>query len=585
MQWFNDLSFKWKLALPVTMISMIMVVIALLGYFIVGQLGGKTREITHQYLPSVNYLLQADRDLYQAMVAERSIIFVDVASADFSRLEKQHDENIAQARMRVNNYSEIAVSAQAKKALRRFDRLFMKWQAISNEIVAQRRDNGRHGRRAAIDYSFGKGAERFQDMRAVISELTEMTLQASNQSVALAEEIVDTSRRQMLAALSIGLLLCVLVAVMFPRVITYTLLCILTRIEDIADGEGDLTARIDVTSKDELGKVAMAFNRFIAKLQNVVEDLRGKTLEVEQAHKELEASHNQALQSEKLASVGQLAAGIAHEINTPIQFVGDNTRFLQEAFEDMTDLIALYKDQCTALLDGKNERESAEKAREKSEEIDIEYLIGEAPNAISQSLEGIERVSQIVRSMKDFSHPGSNQKEIIDINQAIESTMIVCRNEWKYDAELITDFDPTLTTVPCYAGELNQVLLNIIVNAAHAIRDSRGDSDILGTINITTRQHNDCAEIRIMDNGAGMPEEVRKRIFEPFYTTKGVGKGSGQGLAIAYSVIVDKHHGTIDVDSEPGKGTTFTIRLSMNINADACNVTDSVVEKKVVGEN
>ena len=317
------------------------------------------------------------------------------------------------------------------------------------------------------------------------------------------------------------------------------------------------------------------------------QDLRAKTLEVEQAHKELEASHNQALQSEKLASVGQLAAGIAHEINTPIQFVGDNTRFLQEAFEDMSDVIALYQQQCTALLEGKPELEMAEKAMAKSDEIDIEYLNEEAPKAITQSLEGIERVTQIVRSMKDFSHPGSDQKEIIDINQAIESTMTVCRNEWKYDAELITDFDPTLTAVPCYAGEFNQVMLNIIVNAAHAIHDSREGSDTLGTINITTRQDNGFAEIIIKDNGAGMPEEVRKRIFEPFYTTKGVGKGSGQGLAIAYSVIVDKHHGTIDVDSEPGKGTTFTIRLSMAISndVDASNVSDEAIAAKAVGEN
>ena len=315
------------------------------------------------------------------------------------------------------------------------------------------------------------------------------------------------------------------------------------------------------------------------------QELRAKTLEVEQAHRELADSHSQALQSEKLASVGQLAAGIAHEINTPIQFVGDNTRFLQEAFEDMAELIALYQSHCTAFLDGKAERETAETAMHKSDEIDIEYLIEEAPNAINQSLEGIERVTTIVRSMKDFSHPGSNQKELININDAIESTMTVCRNEWKYDAELITDFDPTLTAVPCYVGEFNQVILNIIVNAAHAIHDERGNSEKLGTINIATRQQDEFAEIRIQDDGAGMPEDVRKRIFEPFYTTKGVGKGSGQGLAIAYSVIVDKHHGTIDVDSEPGKGTTFTIRLSMitSNKSEAINETDEVIEIKKVG--
>lgn len=293
-------------------------------------------------------------------------------------------------------------------------------------------------------------------------------------------------------------------------------------------------------------------------------ELLTKTLEVEQAHSQLEATHNQALQSEKLASVGQLAAGIAHEINTPIQFVGDNTRFLKEAFEDITELIALYQEQCSSVLAGELKLEMAEKAMSKSEEIDLEYIVEEVPHAISQSLEGIERVTRIVRSMKDFSHPGSDDKEMVDINHAIETTTTVCKNEWKYDAELITEFDPALNSVPCYPGELNQVILNIVVNASHAIHDARGEDDALGQIRITTKLDGDNAEIRIADNGAGMPEEVRKRIFEPFYTTKGVGKGSGQGLAIAYSVVVDKHHGSIDVDSKPGEGTTFIIRLPMD---------------------
>jgi signal transduction histidine kinase len=176
--------------------------------------------------------------------------------------------------------------------------------------------------------------------------------------------------------------------------------------------------------------------------------------------------------------------------------------------------------------------------------------------------------------MKDFSHPGSDQKEVIDINKAIESTLTVSHNEWKYNAELVTDFDAVLTAVPCYPGEFNQVILNMIVNASHAIADCRdGDSDELGTITIATRLDDGYAEVRISDTGAGMPEAVRKRIFEPFYTTKGVGKGSGQGLAIAYTVIVDKHGGTIEVDSEPDKGTTFIIRLPMR---DSSSETETV---------
>ena len=281
------------------------------------------------------------------------------------------------------------------------------------------------------------------------------------------------------------------------------------------------------------------------------------------------------MHAEKLASVGQLAAGIAHEINTPIQFVGDNTRFLQESFEDLIGLVAVYEELGNAANEGKVLPELVARARALSEEVEVDYLAEEVPSAISQSLEGIERVSNIVRSMKDFSHPGTHNLENIDLNNAIESTINVSRNEWKYVAEMVTEFDSTLTVVPCFLGELNQVILNMIVNAAHAIQDSRNETDPLGTITISTKPGNDNVEIRISDSGCGMAEDVRKRIFEPFFTTKGVGKGTGQGLAIAYAVIVEKHKGDVSVESEPGKGTTFIIRLPMNTTASSSEMDES----------
>jgi len=298
------------------------------------------------------------------------------------------------------------------------------------------------------------------------------------------------------------------------------------------------------------------------------QQLIARNKEIERAHKELETSQNMMLHAEKLASVGQLAAGIAHEINTPIQFVGDNTRFLQESFSDLMRLLAAYEELGKAANEGKDLPELIKRAQVLSEEVEVDYLAEEVPSAINQSLEGVERISKIVRSMKDFSHPGSDNLESIDLNHSIESTINVSRNEWKYVAEMVTEFDPDLSLVPCYPGELNQVILNIIVNAAHAIADSRDDSDPLGMITVSTKQVNDDVEICIVDSGSGMPEEVKKRIFEPFFTTKGVGKGTGQGLAIAYAVIVDKHRGSVTVDSEPGKGTTFVIRLPMGVNVD-----------------
>ena len=193
---------------------------------------------------------------------------------------------------------------------------------------------------------------------------------------------------------------------------------------------------------------------------------------------------------------------------------------------------------------------------------DLEYLRGEVPKAFEQALDGVSRISKIVQSMKDFAHPGSNDFRATDLNQAIESTITVASNEWKYVAEVVTDYDPQLPLVPCLTGEFNQAVLNMIVNAAHAISNVIADGTYgRGTINISTKRAGDHAEIRISDTGCGMTEDIRKRIFDPFFTTKDVGKGTGQGLAISHTVIVEKHKGTIDVSSEPGSGTTFMISL------------------------
>jgi len=201
----------------------------------------------------------------------------------------------------------------------------------------------------------------------------------------------------------------------------------------------------------------------------------------------------------------------------------------------------------------------------------LAYLQEEIPQAIDQSLEGLERIAKIVRSMKEFSHPGMDEKTPIDINQAIETTINVSRNEWKYHADIETDLDPGLPNVSCLPGEINQVLLNLIVNAAHAIVNVVGESGDKGLIRISTRLDGAWAEIRVSDTGTGIPEEIKQRIFDPFFTTKMVGKGTGQGLAIAYSVVVDKHGGVIDLESEEGKGTTFIISLPLEGCSDSKN--------------
>ncbi|OPX37018.1 MAG: hypothetical protein B1H13_13565 [Desulfobacteraceae bacterium 4484_190.3] len=244
--------------------------------------------------------------------------------------------------------------------------------------------------------------------------------------------------------------------------------------------------------------------------------------------------------------------------------MGDNTRFLKEGFEDLDRLVNEYQELVKELSEKGGFEESIERVTEIADEIDLEYLREEIPLAIKQSLAGVERVAKIVRAMKEFSHPGSDEKTPTDLNKAIENTVTVARNEWKYVADLEMDFDEKLPPVPCLPGEMNQVILNMIVNASHAIADVVGDgANGKGTITIRTRKEEEWAEIRIEDTGAGIPEEIRERIFDPFFTTKEVGKGTGQGLSIAHNVIVDKHGGMIDVESDAGKGTTFIIRLPL----------------------
>ncbi|MGB2987642.1 MAG: PAS domain S-box protein [Phycisphaerae bacterium] len=271
---------------------------------------------------------------------------------------------------------------------------------------------------------------------------------------------------------------------------------------------------------------------------------------------------SQLTQAQKLESIGQLAAGIAHEINTPTQFIGDNIRFLHDAFADLRALLAKYAQLHEVSRSDSPSSDLLAEVDAAVADADVEYLMEEVPKAIDQSLEGVGRVATIVRSMKEFSHPGGADKQPADLNRAIESTITVARNEWKYVAEMVTDFDSSLPLVPCLVGDFNQVILNMIINAAHAIRDMVGDNTgEKGTITLTTRRDGDWAEIRISDTGTGMTEEVRAKIFDPFFTTKTVGKGTGQGLAIAHTVVVKKHGGRIDMQSEVGRGTTFIIRL------------------------
>ncbi|GAB4338095.1 MAG: hypothetical protein Kow0037_21790 [Calditrichia bacterium] len=269
---------------------------------------------------------------------------------------------------------------------------------------------------------------------------------------------------------------------------------------------------------------------------------------------------SQLSQSQKLESIGQLAAGIAHEINTPIQFVGDNLQFLSDSFADLHQLFEVIKKVLPEL--SQPNRDFLEQIME---DIDLDYLVDEIPVSIQQAQDGIQRVSKIVKAMKDFSHPGVEEKVPLDINKALQDTLLVSRNEWKYVAEVETDFSEELPAVPCLAGELNQVFLNIIVNAAHAIQEKVGSEPAeKGKIRISTRPADGRVIVSIADTGKGIPPQIQNKIFDPFFTTKEVGKGTGQGLAIAHDVVVNKHNGNIRFETTPGQGTKFIIELPVS---------------------
>jgi PAS domain S-box-containing protein len=260
---------------------------------------------------------------------------------------------------------------------------------------------------------------------------------------------------------------------------------------------------------------------------------------------ERKAAEERMASSERHESIGRLAAGVAHEINTPIQYLSDSVKFISEGVQELL-----------AHVDTLHAKQTPAPAADE----DIEYLREELPPALKRVSEGLARIAEIVRSLKDFSHADQNHMTAVDLNRAINSTLIVTRSEYAAVADIEVDLAP-LPEVMCHGGQINQVLLNLIVNSADAITDVVGRTGCRGTIAVRSRLDGDSVVIEIQDTGGGIPEAIRAQIYDPFFTTKEVGKGTGQGLAIARNVIVKGHHGALDFTTESGVGTTFTIRL------------------------
>lgn len=289
---------------------------------------------------------------------------------------------------------------------------------------------------------------------------------------------------------------------------------------------------------------------------------RAQRLLQEQLYNEMQERERMGIElrlAQKLESVGRLAAGIAHEINTPIQYIGDSVSFLQAAQSDLKDLRDAYTSALQEMEPSDASRALLARVQAAEQRVDLAFLNQEIPKAFERTLEGVERVAAIVRAMKEFAHPDSVEHSPADLNHAINTTMIVAHNEYKYSAQIETRLGE-LPLVMCNVGELNQVFLNLIVNAAHAIAESGKDMET-GRITITSQAVGGDVEICVADNGCGIPEANLEKIFDPFFTTKPVGRGTGQGLAITRAIVTEKHGGRVDVQSEVGSGTRFILRL------------------------
>ena len=360
----------------------------------------------------------------------------------------------------------------------------------------------------------------------------------------------------------------------------------MTRVVDNITREREFSevGRVPTYLADEIGALGECTNAMIDRLEQIAAarasmhqalEALNRTLEaridertahLQHANEELAAEMDkrsrmeiELRQAQKLESVGRLAAGVAHEINTPIQFVSDSVHFVQDAMRDFATAFGKFRELHQLVARGEPTESAAQEAASAAESADLEYLFENVPKALDRSLEGLGRVAAIVRSMKEFVHPAQRAMSSVDLNRSIENTLTIARHEYKLVADVETHFGE-LPPVTCMGGEINQVVLNLVVNAAHAIGDAVAGTDRRGRITVSTAVDGNEVVIAVSDTGPGIPDAIRERVFDPFFTTKEVGKGTGQGLAMARSVV-DRHKGQLRFDTKPGEGTTFYVRL------------------------
>lgn len=323
-----------------------------------------------------------------------------------------------------------------------------------------------------------------------------------------------------------------------------------------------MTGKVYDYNYDEM--IAMGAGDFIQKPFSPDEIVLrvGRIIREQNTKEELDRIRKEFALSQKLEAVGQLSAGIAHEINTPVQYIGDNAAFIRDGYQDLDRLVTQLLEFFEAAKAGTAGPGLVARTEAAIEAADVEFLREEFPGAVEQTLEGVKRISDIVRAIKVFSHPGEQTHTPVNLNRNIETVVLISRNEWKYTADLDLDLDPDLPEVTCDAGQINQVLLNLIINASHAVSDrfpAAGGKK--GRIGVGSQGLENRIRIWVRDNGHGIPEAVREKIFDPFFTTKPAGRGTGQGLSIARNIVENRHGGKLQYSTGNGDGTRFTLEL------------------------
>ncbi|MFB0555927.1 MAG: ATP-binding protein [Phycisphaerae bacterium] len=403
--------------------------------------------------------------------------------------------------------------------------------------------------------------------------------EAVNLATKQAQNLLKTSTWSVLIFGVVALILAVGAGLLISRSIYVPILKLKAAAAEI--GKGKLDTQIEIRSNDEVGQLAASFkkmlndlkktttsidslNREIIDRKKAEESVRLAYEELEKSNKELKEMQSQLVQSEKLASIGQLAAGVAHEMNTPVGFVASNFETLENYMKKIKELLQMYGELLEE-IDASDKTELLDKANtigKSQNDMKIDFILKDLPGLFNDSREGIDRVTSIVQNLRDFSRiDQSGNLDEYNINDGVKATLIVAQNEIKYDADVKTE----LSEVPlifCNAGQINQVLLNILINATQAIKSQERDNK--GTITIKTYVTDDDVVCEISDDGPGIEPDKLPKIFDPFFTTKPIGNGTGLGLSVSYDIIVIKHNGKLIADSSVGEGTKFTIKLPLS---------------------